>query len=389
MRPSHRPRERDELRELSRLAFRELASAAGGIHGMHGAIAGRAFAAVGPSAAPARALHDTIAAGVYGAVGAGARAVGLVADAALARRRVEAPARLSSSPRGAFALGALNGLIGDSLEREGSVLQQPMGVRLAGRPVATEPAALAAAFPRATEHVVVFLHGLMATEVAWRVGAPDGQTYASRLRRDLNCTAVDVRYNSGLHISENGVSLADLLEQLVESWPVEVDRLALVGHSMGGLVARSACHQGSQRGHAWVDSVRQVVSLGSPHTGAPLPQGVHWASTLLDVFPETRPLAGFLRRRSAGVRDLRRGSLVDEPLLEGASSRFVAATITGSGRHPAGRLLGDWLVLQGSALGRGRSIPFDPEHSMHLGGAHHIALLNHPAVYERLRGWLA
>jgi hypothetical protein len=48
-------------------------------------------------------------------------------------------------------------------------------------------------------------------------------------------------------------------------------------------------------------------------------------------------------------------------------------------------------VLAPSASGRGRTrrIPFEAEHGMHVGGAHHLALLNHPLVYERLREWLA
>jgi hypothetical protein len=128
----------------------------------------------------------------------------------------------------------------------------------------------------------------------------------------------------------------------------------------------------------------------------------------LHAVPETRPIANLLRRRSAGIRDLRQGSLVDEdwrdrdpdalaavackevPLLEGATHCFVAATITRSSGHPLGRLIGDWLVLEPSASGRSRArrIPFDAEFGMHIGGTNHIALLNHPAVYERLRGWL-
>lgn len=125
--------------------------------------------------------------------------------------------------------------------------------------------------------------------------------------------------------------------------------------------------------------------------------------------PETRAFGAFLRRRSAGIRDLRQGSLVDDdwrdrdpeqlraaacrevPLLEGATHCFVAATITRSTKHPLGRLVGDCLVLEPSASGRGRTrrIPFRIEHGMHLGGAHHLALLNHPLVYDRLREWLA
>jgi hypothetical protein len=178
---------------------------------------------------------------------------------------------------------------------------------------------------------------------------------------------------------------------------------------MGGLVARSACYYAAGEDARWVRHVRHVVSLGSPHLGAPLEQAVHYASAALHALPETRPFGAFLRRRSAGIRDLRAGSLVDEdwrdrhpdalmrvacqevPLLEGATHCFVAATVTRSPKHPVARLIGDWLVLEPSASGRSRArrIPFKTEHGMHVGGANHVALLNHPAVYPRLREWLA
>jgi hypothetical protein len=155
--------------------------------------------------------------------------------------------------------------------------------------------------------------------------------------------------------------------------------------------------------------VRHVVSLGTPHMGAPLAEGVHYAAHALHAVPETRAFGRFLRRRSAGIRDLRRGSLVDRdwegcdpdalraaacaevPLLEGATHCFVAATLTRSERHPLGRLAGDALVLSASASGRSRTrrIPFRSEHGLHVGGTHHLALLNHPEVYAKLREWLA
>jgi hypothetical protein len=143
--------------------------------------------------------------------------------------------------------------------------------------------------------------------------------------------------------------------------------------------------------------------------GAPLEQAVHYASAGLHVLPETRPLSRFLRRRSGGIRDLRQGSLVDRdwrdrdpdvlraeaceevPLLRGATHCFVTATITRSPRHPLGRLIGDYLVLQPSGSGRSRTrrLGFDESYGHHVGGAHHFALLNHPAVYDKLRVWLA
>ena len=55
------------------------------------------------------------------------------------------------------------------------------------------------------------------------------------------------------------------------------------------------------------------------------------------------------------------------------------------------RLVGDYLVLESSASGRSRTrrIPFEAEHGVVVGGTHHIALLNHPEVYAKLRDWLA
>jgi pimeloyl-ACP methyl ester carboxylesterase len=379
----------DELRALSRFAFDELRDGPGGIGGIHGAIADRAFRGRGVS----RTLHDAISQAVYAGVGGAFGLAGLAADAALARRAADAR-RLSTTPRGAALIAILNGLRGDLLEREGSDLHEPMAVRVDGR-VADD---LAAAFPDATGWPVVFVHGLFETEFAWRFGG--GEPYGPRLARDLGCTPVYVRYNSGRHVSENGRSLAELLEALVESWPVAVEKIGLVGHSMGGLVARSACHWAHERDDAWVRRVRHVVSLGSPNAGAPLEQAVHAASAGLAALPETRPFAGFLRRRSAGIRDLRRGSLVDEdwrdrdpdalraaackevPLLDGATHCFVAATVTRNARHPVARLVGDWLVLE-------RSASYKTEHAMHVGGLHHLALLNHPDVYACLRERLA
>ena len=254
---------------------------------------------------------------------------------------------------------------------------------------------------------MVFIHGLTGDEFCWSWGAEDA--YGSRLVSDLGCTAVYLRYNSGLHISENGSTMAALLEELVEAWPVEVQQIALVGHSMGGLVARSACHQADEQDQEWVRHVRHVVSLGTPHHGAPLERGAHRAAAALHKLPETRMLSNFLRRRSAGIRDLRHGSLVDQDwrgrdpealravacqevaLLPGATHCFVSAAVTRDPHHPLGRLLGDILVLVPSASGQGktRRIPFRDEHGHHVGGTHHIALLNHPEVYDRLRGWLA
>jgi pimeloyl-ACP methyl ester carboxylesterase len=401
--------QRNELRALSALAFEELRAFPGALREMHVGIAHRAFRGVGAAARPVQAIHDAISAGAYGAIASGTAQLGRSADAVLKREGIGEGLELSRTRGGSALIAALNGLIGDRLERSRSELHQGTSLRADGEVIAPERDSLRAAFPDARERLVVFLHGLMSTEFYWHWGATHpADAYGARLASDVGCTPLYVRYNTGLHISENGGSVAALLERVLEEWPVRVREIALVGHSMGGLVARSACHQGSQDGRRWTELVRHIVSLGTPHLGAPLEQGVHVASAALASLPETRMFANFLRRRSAGIRDLRHGSLVDEdwrdrdpdalraaacmevPLLAGATHCFVSATITRSPRHPLGRLLGDTLVLVPSATGQGRTrrIPFQAEHGHHVAPAHHLALLNHPEVYARLREWL-
>jgi pimeloyl-ACP methyl ester carboxylesterase len=380
-----------ELAALTRLSLDELGSAAAGIGHIHKAIADRAFGASGRGGTPARAIHDEVARRVYGGLRQASSSAGR-----LAAKAVAGYGPISTGPRGAAIVAAINGLIGDALEREQSALAEPMSVRVNGRAVGADAFA-----ERATPRIAVFAHGLMETEFAWGP-EPYGEGLAG-------WTPVYVRYNTGRHVSENGASLDELLDELVAAWPVEIEQIALVGHSMGGLVARSACHQASLRDAPWVGKVRHTVSLGTPHMGAPLEQSVHYLSAALYALPETRPFGAFFRRRSGGIRDLRQGSLVDAdwrgsdpdalraraceevPLLEGATHCFVSATVTRDPRHPIGRLIGDCLVLVPSASGRSRTrrLGFRDEDGAHIGGANHFALLRHPQVYEQLKTWLA
>ena len=214
-----------------------------------------------------------------------------------------------------------------------------------------------------------------------------------------------MRYNTGLHISVNGRTLAEILDLLHDQWPVPITELVLVGHSMGGLVARSACHYGAEEQLGWTDAVSRVVCLGSPHLGADIEKGVNAASWALAKLPETRAIAAFLNARSDGVKDLRYGACLDEdwrdadpdeflrdrcretPFLPHATYHFVATTVA---PPLLGLIAGDHLVRPKSAAGQGksRSILFDTEHGLTLTGLHHFDLLNHPSVYAKLRDWL-
>ncbi len=232
----------------------------------------------------------------------------------------------------------------------------------------------------------MFVHGLGETERAWSLNAARVTPYGDRLAEECGVTPAYVRYNSGLPIGVTGERLAVALDELLEDRPA--CELSLVGHSMGGLVARAACHQGGE-GH-WRDHVRRTIFLGSPHDGAPLARAARAAERALSGLPETRPFAAPLRTRSAAVRELADG--LDAPFLDGADHYFVSASVSRDPNALGGRVLGDLLVLRHSAWAQGtrtERLRFDPSHYRHLGGAHHFDLLGHPAISDLIAGWVA
>ncbi|MBD0863504.1 alpha/beta hydrolase [Gordonia sp. zg691] len=389
-----------ELPALAALGRKELAKAVTGLADVHASVADTVFTGLrfawGPRVRPAQMIHDAISTSTYSAIVSSVDVVGDLAES-MAFLHGGVP---SETKRGAVAIGILDGLIGDQLTAENSPLAPETAVRVDGAIVPITPGDLATAFPRATGHLTVFLHGLMETEFAWeRGGRP---TYGARLADDLGSTEVMIRYNSGRHISDNGRDLAQLLTDLVSWWPVPVTDLTLIGHSMGGLVIRSACHSAVADDAHWPKLVRQTVCLGTPHLGAPLARGVHRATSALRLWKTSRPFGTLLGRRSAGVRDLFHGAVAEDhwrdtdpdafrqpavdypPLMEGARHLYVTATVTRRPDHPFGRIVGDGLVLTNSGGGRDRKrhLGFEVDDGLHIGGAHHFTLLNDDAVYE-------
>jgi len=401
----------EEMRAAGRLATRTLADTVSNVEQIHHAAATRIFALTGPAGVPVRVVHNGIATGVYTLIRSAGLAAGWAASE-VAGVAAGSARPVGSTPRSNLAVAVLNAFLGHELAEQGSPLAIPMAIRRDRADIVPERDALEAAFPEATTKVAVFVHGLTLNEESWRLhadrhGHGEEATYGSRFAEDFGYTPVYLRYNSGLHISENGHHLATLLEKVVGAWPVPVTELLLVGHSMGGLVARSACHQAMERGDSWVPAVRHIFYLGTPHLGAGLEQWVNQLTAMLGRLDESRPLASVLNRRSAGIKDLRAGHLLDDdwrradhgskypmcdvPLLPSAQHYAVSATVTAGRRNPLGRVVGDLLVQPASARGRsrdGRHIPIPAEHKRHFEGLHHFRLLNHPPIYEAMREWL-
>lgn len=358
----------------------------------HLAVAKRAhgLARLTPSAgtSPAELLHRGVAAAVYAGLRAGFRSASVGLDR-IAATGVGPP--LEATRQGRFVAAAVNGLIGDRLAQERPPLAIPMAVRRHGRDVEVTRAGLADAFGQAGGRLVVFLHGLCEDETYWRLHRDrTGTTYPDALTAS-GWTPLLLRANTGLGLRPNGVALAALLQRVVEEWPVPVDRIALVGHSLGGLVIRAAGAVASDVEKPWRDLVSDVVTLGTPHLGAPLARHVGHGSRGLGLMPETAAFGRILDWRSVGVHDLVAGLAEDVPPLPHACYHLVAATVTASRRHPVGHLVGDLLVRPPSACGEdphGRRL-FPTADVLHIGRTDHFGILNHPRVLEALRGWLA
>ncbi|MEZ5572764.1 MAG: hypothetical protein R3E64_12145 [Halioglobus sp.] len=207
------------------------------------------------------------------------------------------------------AVAAVNGAFGDHLEATDNPLATPMRLMTPQHPLTLDSESLAGAMSQASGHLVVLVHGLSLSELSWsRKGAP---SIGARLREALDITPLYLRYNTGRHISTNGQEFAQQLEQLCANWPVAVESLSLIGHSMGGLVIRSACWYAQQWDSQWLPLLQRVVCLGTPHHGSPVAKAGHHLNAAMQNIAYTQPLA-FGRRRSAGIKDLRHGDLLDE-----------------------------------------------------------------------------
>lgn len=311
------------------------------------------------------------------------------------------------------ALGLVNAIVGDHLHREGNELDLGMSFRIGDSYVEFSKDACSVILPNPSPKVALFVHGLGTTEWSFCLGSQTyhgepGVSFGSLLARDLGYTPVWLRYNTGRHVSENGRLLAAQLERFLQTYPIPISELVLVGHSMGGLVARSACHYASVESRRWPSLVSHVFCLGSPHRGAPLEKlgnvltGVLGSIDLPGTLIPARILAG----RSAGIKDLRHGALLDEdwvgrdpdalqsegqrevPLLPSASYHFVSATVTSDPEHPLGQIMGDLLVRVPSSSGPVMHTSSFAIETLRFGGVMHHQLQNHPAIYEVLRSAL-
>jgi pimeloyl-ACP methyl ester carboxylesterase len=335
---------------------------------------------------------------VYRSVRGGMRMVGQGIDMSLAPLTALLPEGESTPARDAF-LSAVNGVYGDYLARTDNPLALEMELRSHGRRLdPQDPWSAFQAGPDLappTGRVLLLVHGLCMNDQQW---TRDSHDHGKALADEFGFTPLYLRYNTGLNIADNGVAFASLLESLLETWPVPLQDLVIVGHSMGGLVARSALHHAVEAGRRWPAQLGRMVFLGTPHHGALLERGGHGLDFLLELSPYSAPFTRIGGTRSAGIKDLRQGSIVAGEhrfvqLPAGVKGYSIGALLATGRGSAADRLVGDGLVPLDSALGRhrhaGKTLAVPPERQWVARGTGHLDLLGRPEVYRQLHQWLA
>ena len=308
------------------------------------------------------------------------------------------------SPGREALLSALNGVLGDHLVAAGNPLAVSMQFRRDGKPLNEET--LLETIQQSDGKIVIMVHGSCMNDLQWN---RQGHDHGAALANDLGFTPLYIHYNTGLHISENGRKFSDLLERTIAQSPKPLT-LFMVAHSMGGLVSRSACHYGKTSGHTWMNHLKKLVFLGTPHHGSPLEKCGNWIDKLLEINPYSAPFSRLGKIRSCGITDLRYGSVLEDdwkgfdrfkfrgdrripvPLPEGVACYTVAASTGKKSKQFRGPLMGDGLVTINSALGRHKSAEFKlsipPSHQWIGRNMNHMDLLSHPKVYETIKKWL-
>ena len=397
--PTAPTRAADDLRGVSKLAIDATTGITDLVEAMHRNIA--RIPGITPSLEDGRT--EGITGFVYRTVRGVTQVVGGGIDAALA---LASPmfGNFTDVPARDGLQSALNGVLGDHLVTTNNPLAITLQFRHNGEALTLTKDALATAIPNATGKVLVLIHGLCMNDRQWSVNRPDGSLHdhGAALEKDLGYTAVYLRYNSGLHVADNGKAFAAALEALRVAWPVKLNELAIVAHSMGGLVTRSACHYAEANAQAWRKQLKKIVFLGTPHQGAPLERGGHWIDLILGATPYAMPFAKLGKVRSTGITDLRHGSVVAGdgkighvllPLPTKVKCFAVAGTTGQQNGDLHDRLLGDGLVPLASALGEHAdpmlSMNFPANRKVTLYSTNHMQLLSAAPAYEAIRSFLS
>lgn len=314
---------------------------------------------------------------------------------------------IKSTKKQATIQAVLNGVVGDYLAEKENPLQIKMHFKIGSKVIQFNETKIKELSPKINGKILLLVHGSCMNDASW---TRKEHNHGELLAKELDQTLVYLNYNSGLHISENGKNLNNLLEDLIENWPIAVEKITIIAHSMGGLVTRSALFYGQQKQKSWTTFLQKIIFLGTPHHGAPLEKVGNYLHVILKAIPYTKPLSPLAKIRSAGVTDLRYGNLIDEdwqnkdrfelrkderkniPLPKEIDCFAVAAVLGKKEKSKSKAILGDGLVPIKSALGKhkkeAKNLNLKEENTWIALENSHTDLLNNLKVFDKIRLWI-
>ncbi len=355
---------------------------------------------------PVQHLITKIAGITYKSIRWSTRFIGSGTDKALGQL-TSALGEVEATDKKEALRSVLNGVIGDYLEKNNNPLKINMQFRHDAKTIPLDSKSIKKAYPTINGKILLMVHGSCHNDIQW---TRKEHNHGTILAEELNKTAIYLHYNSGRHVSTNGQEFNELLEELIQHWPVPVEELIILAHSMGGLVSRSAFHYAQQQEQSWIKKLKKIVFLGTPHHGAPLEQAGNFLDVILEAIPYAKPFARLGKIRSAGVTDLRYGNLLDEDwedsdrfevqgdqrksisLPEQVACYSIAGVIGKKTKSISSKLLGDNLVSVKSALGQHkdprRDLNFKKKNTWIAYESSHSELLSNPKIYTKIKSWL-
>ncbi len=393
-----------DIRGLNKLIIDAVKGLTGTVAMMHHNISRFPLIWGRPTEKPMRGISGM----VYGSIRGITHVVGIAVDLALRPIEGMGEGRNPTLPAREAWVAALNGVSGDYMAASGNPMAISMKLRLYRHPMRSEPTVFGGeTIDTTANRLLIMVHGLCMNDLQWQ---KNGHDHGKALARDLGYSVAYLHYNTGLHVSENGRAFADRIEHVTKAWPVPLEEISIISHSMGGLVTRSACHYGDKSGHAWLKKLKKIVFLGTPHHGTTLERMGNRLEWALGLSPYSAALLRLGNIRSAGITDLRYGSVTHRdwkgidrfepskdrrtpvPLPENVKCYTIAATI-GKKDYTYGRFLNtDGLVPLDSALGRHKkaafNLAFPPSRQWVMHGINHFDLLGHPDVYQKIKTFM-
>jgi len=185
-------------------------------------------------------------------------------------------------------LSGANGLLGSKIPEKLSYPAE-LGFRYQGENVSSSELAyiLNKQKGRKKQELMVFTHGLMVDDTCWY-----GINFSmpGAFESNFGISTVNIYYNTGRHIWQNGRDLALALENLYNNLPDTTLKLHMVGFSMGGLVTHSALSYAYENNFNFINHLDKVFLIATPHRGAPLEKIAQGLRLFLDELPEYLPI---------------------------------------------------------------------------------------------------